>query len=356
MKNSDNYKVIGMMSGTSMDGLDIAYCEFAEQDNHWSWRVMSAETIPYPTPWIERLKQAMTMSGEELSLLHVDLGRYLGECLAEFIEKNDCTPQLIGSHGHTIFHQPDKKLTLQIGAGSEIHARCGVPVACDFRTLDLALNGQGAPLVPIGDELLFQSFDACLNLGGIANISFQREGKRVAFDISPCNMTLNWLAQKVGKAYDADGALAASGHVNDQVLDQLNTLPYYLEPFPKSLGFEDVEENIFPLLQNGSIPDMLRTSVIHTAHQIAQTFDAMEVGQPRILVTGGGVFNSYLMKELSERLQGKGELIVPERLTVEYKEAMVFAFLGLLRKLGRINVLASVTGASQDSSSGVIYG
>ncbi len=344
------------MSGTSLDGLDIAYCEFTEEQDQWSWNILHAETIKYPNSWNKRLAGSMTLSGLELSVLHAELGAYFGECAKNFMDRHSCHPQLISSHGHTIFHQPDKLLTVQVGSGSVIHARTGVPVVCDLRSMDLALGGQGAPLVPVGDKLLFSNYDACLNLGGIANISYEENGLRKAYDIAPCNMTLNWLAAKAGHRYDDQGSMASSGETDKKVLEQLNALPYYHQEPPKSLGQEFVEEFIFPLLKTGSIRDMLHTSVEHSAEQIVKSIRSMKQENPKILVTGGGAYNDFLIDEVRRILGDDGELIVPDSMTIEYKEALVFGLLGVLRIIGRINVLASVTGASSNSCSGAIYG
>lgn len=344
------------MSGTSMDGLDIAYCSFRFEQGIWSWDIIESETIPYPDEWVHRLKGIMELPGDALSIVNIELGAYFGQCLLDFMQKYGIRPDLIASHGHTVYHQPEHRLTLQIGAGTEIFAVCQVPVACDFRTLDMALGGQGAPLVPIGDQLLFGEYDACLNLGGIANISYEQQGDRLAFDICPCNMTLNWLAGREGLSYDEDGQLAASGRIETQTLEALNQLDYYSQPSPKSLGMEYVREAIFPILSQKSTADMLRTSVAHTVEQILIEVHKIRKTSPRVLVTGGGALNSFLVGQLREAIGSDGEFVIPDRRIIDYKEALIFAFLGILRMQGETNVLASVTGARMDSSSGVIYG
>ncbi len=344
------------MSGTSLDGLDIASCRFTAREDGWDWEILEAETVDYPQEWINRLSTAMTADGVELSRMHIQLGNYIGNCLQSFISQTGERPDMIASHGHTIFHQPEHRLTLQIGAGTEIHAVTGLPVVCDFRTLDLALGGQGAPLVPVGDRFLFGEFDACLNLGGIANISFESNDARIAYDICPCNMPLNRLSAKMGLSFDRDGELAKSGKADKKRLEKLNGLSYYELSPPKSLGQEYIAAEIIPVLNNGSIPDMLRTSVEHTATCIAGAVRLMKKDQPRIVVTGGGAFNGFLMEEMRRILGNDGEFVVPDKRVVAYKEALIFAFLGVLRMKNEINVLASVTGASRDSSSGIIFG
>ncbi len=356
MKNGKEYKVIGLMSGTSLDGLDIAAVTFRDSGGNWAWELLQAETITYSDEWTRRLGECMSLSGEDLSRLHVDLGAYFGTKVTEFMDKNSFQPDLVASHGHTVFHQPGHRLTLQIGAGTEIYAASGVPVVCDFRTLDLALGGHGAPLVPVGDRYLFGEYDACLNLGGIANISYEQGGNRIAYDICPCNMILNRLAKREGRIYDEDGILAAGGEVLTERLDQLNALAYYSSPPPKSLGQEYIESDVLPVLEKGNARDLLRTSVEHTAQMISRAVRQINTTTPEVLITGGGAFNSFLIKRMQELLGDEARLVVPDPQIVSYKEALVFAFLGVLRIRGEINVWASVTGAVRDSSSGILFG
>lgn len=356
MKNRKEYKAAGLMSGTSLDGLDIAVASFSLDNGQWHWELIQADTVPYPQEWADRLRECMQLDGEALSRLHVDLGNYFGRVLAAFLKSTGLQPDLVASHGHTVFHQPEHRLTLQIGAGTEIHVQTGLPVVCDFRTLDLALGGQGAPLVPVGDQYLFGEYDACLNLGGIANISYDAEGRRMAYDICPCNMVLNHLAARAGKSYDPEGSMASAGQVQESLLEGLNRLEFYEKAAPKSLGLEYVESQIFPLLRDGNTNDLLRTAVEHTAYQITQSIRESDLKQPRVLVTGGGAMNTFLIDRMRSMLQGGAEVVVPSSGIVSFKEALVFAFLGVLRVRDEVNVLSSVTGASRDSSSGVIFG
>ena len=345
---------IGIMSGTSLDGLDLAWCGFSElEGSRWDYKVLDAKTIPYPDEFRERLARATELSALEYCRLDVALGERIADEVNAFIGDRE-RPAFIASHGHTVFHQPDKGLTTQIGSGAVIAARTGIPTVCDFRVVDVALHGQGAPLVPIGDELLFGQYDACLNLGGFSNISFRQNGRRIAFDISPCNMALNLLARHAGMAYDADGAMAASGRCLPGLLDALNRLEYYALPGPKSLGKEWFETCFQPLLEpclrEGNIADGLRTVVEHIAQQIAK---ALPASAHTLLVTGGGALNRFLIQRISALYPGT--VTVPDKQIVEFKEALIFAFLGLLRINHKINTLQTVTGAMRESCGGCVW-
>lgn len=370
--------VIGIMSGTSLDGVDLAYCVFKVEKGrtkpakplndvktagrqisttdkrNWSYEVRKATTIPYPEALKQKLAQAMTLSGYELALLHNELGRYIGAQVNEFMAGFAEEVDLIASHGHTVFHRPELGMTLQIGSGADIAATCGKPVVCDFRTLDVALGGQGAPLVPIGDELLFGQYDICLNLGGISNLSYRENGQRKAYDISPCNIVLNQLARQLGQEYDADGAIAQSGHIDTLLLEKLNQLDYYQQSGTKSLGREWIDDQFFPILEQCqlSIPDQMRTVCEHIAEQIANACNS--VGGNTLLITGGGAHNGFLIDLIRQKIHG--QVIIPDDKTIDFKEAIIFAFLGFLRANGLPNCLASVTGSRQDSCGGAIYG
>ena len=344
--------VIGIMSGTSLDGVDLAYCVFKEGEC-WSYEIRKAETIPYPEELKHQLSKAMTLSGYELALLHNELGRYFGTQVNEFMADFTEEVELIASHGHTVFHRPDLGMTLQIGSGADIAAICGKPTVCDFRTLDVALGGQGAPLVPIGDELLFGQYDICLNLGGISNLSFRADGQRKAYDISPCNIVLNQLARQLGQEYDADGNIAQSGCIDTLLLEKLNQLEYYQQAGTKSLGREWIDHNFFPILTCSalSIPDQMRTVCEHIAEQIATACNS--VGGKTLLITGGGAHNHFLIDLIRQKFHG--QVIIPDNKTIDFKEAIIFAFLGMLRANGMTNCLASVTGARKDSCGGAVF-
>ncbi|MBL6445015.1 anhydro-N-acetylmuramic acid kinase [Fulvivirga sp. 29W222] len=355
MKNKEKYKVIGLMSGTSLDGLDMAYCEFELQAGVWHYKIKAAETRGYPEELYNGLQAGVKLSGYELTRLDVHLGRWFGEAVASFIDNHRLAVDFVASHGHTIFHQPELGITKQIGNGNIIAAISQLPVVSDFRTLDVALGGQGAPLVPIGDALLFHEYDFCLNLGGIANISFDNQGKRLAYDICPCNMVLNYVASKEGCSYDEGGAIAREGTVIPELLTVLNNLDFYNQPYPKSLGYEWVKDNVISKISNYDISsfDLMRTLVEHITNQISRAITGAGKSQ-RLLVTGGGAFNKFLIQRIEQSLKSEAEVCVPDDTTVNYKEALIFGFLGVLRSCGEVNTLSSVTGASRDSCTGGI--
>jgi anhydro-N-acetylmuramic acid kinase len=349
----NKHSIIGMMSGTSLDGVDLAHCTFEETDNGYSYNLGICETIPYPELWLNRLKTIPFASALEYAETHTAYGRYIGQLVLDFINKNEIYADFVASHGHTIFHNPAKHYTSQIGEGAAIAAGCGLPVVCDFRTGDVAAGGQGAPLVPIGDQLLFEEYNYCLNLGGFANISMWHNNKRIAFDISPANIILNYIAGQKGKAFDKNGEMAASGTIHTELLQTLNSLGYYHIQPPKSLGREWIEKEIIPMLNlyNISLEDAACTFCEHIAIQIAACLD--NDSQKQMLTTGGGAFNNYLVKRIAANTAVK--LVIPDSKIVNYKEALVFAFLGLLRMQEKPNCLASVTGASHNVSGGAIY-
>jgi len=351
LPSGNKFKVIGAMSGTSCDGLDLAASKFWKENNIWKFTIEAAKTVEYTNNWLNKLQKAPFLPGEKLIELHAEYGRFIGEKVNEFISETGFQPDFIASHGHTIFHQPVKQFTFQLGNGAQIAATTQITTISDFRTGDVALGGQGAPLVPIGDRLLFSEFDYCLNLGGFANISFERENKRIAFDICPVNFVLNSLAEKQGFPFDKNGELGKKGKVNLELLDKLNNIDFYKTAAPKSLGREWVETKFLPTLNsiNISKADRFRTVYEHIAMQISRSI--MPTG--KILITGGGAFNSFLIERIKEL--SKAQIIIPEPYIVNFKEALIFAFLGVLKMQGHVNCLASVTGASKDSSSGVIF-
>ncbi len=355
----NSYNVIGLMSGTSLDGLDIAHCLFSKENGSWSFKLKNCTTIPYSRQWKDKLQNSINMSGLELLTLDREYGEWLGNQTRLFMDENGAQFDLVASHGHTVFHQPDKKLTYQIGSGHDLANACKTKVICDFRTLDVSLGGQGAPLVPIGDRFLFSSFDLCLNLGGIANISFELAGERIAYDISPANMLLNYLTKKIGKEWDDGGVLASSGKVDDHLLDQLNSLAYYQLDYPKSLGIEWFEKEVIPVIEKSAlgIPDKLCTAVHHITQQIVKETGIIESKSNNtvMMVTGGGAKNNYLIECLRNYSEGAFKVVVPDISIVDFKEAMIFGFLGVLKIRGEINCLKSVTGAKKDSCAGVIY-
>ncbi|MCA6067672.1 anhydro-N-acetylmuramic acid kinase [Chryseobacterium sp. RG1] len=343
------FQAIGLMSGTSLDGLDICFAKF-EKQNSWNFEIIKAETISYSKTLEYQLKNSIELSPEELLELNSEYGFYLGKTVKNFIEKHQIENiDLIASHGHTVFHQPQKKFTLQIGDGRAIKIETGLPVIYDFRSQDVLLRGNGAPLVPIGDELLFSQYDACLNLGGFSNISLSINNKRIAFDIAPVNIVLNKLAQQFNKNFDENGDLAKAGKINDELLVQLNSLEFYQRPHPKSLGIEWCNEHIFPLFESIETTDILATFTEHVAQQISNVFNENQL--KNVLCTGGGTFNLYLIEKIKNKTST--EIIIPKKELIEYKEALIFAFMGILKLNHEINVLSSATGSSHDHSSGI---
>lgn len=345
------------MSGTSLDGVDITCCTFSKKQQ-WQFSIDKAETIRYTASWVKRLKESHLCSAEELAALDADYGKLLGTLCRSFVTKNKIKGvDFIASHGHTVFHQPEKGFTTQIGNGNAIHAVTGLPVIFDFRSLDVARGGQGAPLVPIGDKLLFNEYDICLNLGGIANLSFDHKGKRIAYDVCFVNMALNYLAGKAGKVYDRHGDMASNGVVNLTLLNQLKFVYRKIKLKRPSLGREFFEKHIQQLLNhdNISINDRMCTVVESVVQEITDALYAAKE-KPTVLCTGGGAFNAFLIYRLIEQCGDEATLIIPDEDVLKFKEALVFAFLGVLRVRNEVNCLKSVTGATHDSSSGVSIG
>ena len=348
------YTILGLMSGTSLDGLDMACCQFELHEGKWRYHVLRATTVSYPSDLATRLAQSMTLSGLELMRLDADFAVFMAKQVLAFADSfSHPGIELIASHGHTVFHKPGLGFTTQIGNGAILAAKTGIPTACDFRSVDVALGGQGAPLVPIGDELLFGKYDICLNLGGFSNLSYSDGKKRIAFDVSPCNMALNTLARQLGKDFDCNGELAQSGHPDSSLLAALESLEFYRQQPPKSLGKEWFNAQFLPILKSSAanITDQLATVTVHIAKRLAETLNTLP--GKTALVTGGGAKNRFLINSI-KKLTNK-QIIIPEEGIIDFKEAIIFAFLGLLRLRTESNSLQSVTGARCDSIGGAIY-
>jgi len=366
------YVVIGLMSGTSLDGLDLARVLFRPEGHEgWRFELMDKDTLPYPEEWREKLASAHRLPAFDLLRLHSQYGTYLGECVRDLFRPGfEEYADFVASHGHTVHHRPDQGVTFQLGSGDALARAARLPVYWDFRSHDVALGGQGAPLVPVADHLLFGQFDACLNLGGFANVSSPWEprpivlveainhsraenpARRQAFDICPVNFVANLLARRLGREYDPEGQIGRQGQLLPDLLRQLDDLPFYRLNGPKSLGREWVETAFMPLLEAHPAPveDLLRTFYEHAARQIAQHLPRPAAS--KVLATGGGALNSFLLERI--RKHADAQVVLPERAIIDYKEAIAFAFLGLLRHLGQHNVWACVTGASADSCSGLL--
>ena len=349
---NDKSLILGLMSGTSMDGLDISCARYYQKHNSWNYELIGSETIAYDN----KIKSDLLNTFHKVSDLgemDIKFAFILSNYVKMFLKKFNLKIDLIASHGHTMFHDPKNGYTKQIGLGSVIAENIGVPVVSNFRQQDIDLGGQGAPLVPIGDKLLFSEYDACINLGGIANISFDFQGNRLAHDISPCNMILNFLAKKSGKDFDQFGQMASEGQIDLLLLNKLDEISYYDLKTPKSLGKEYVDYHFLPILNESDIvnKNVLATCVEHIAIKISNVLSEFNISNS--LLTGGGVFNQYLVSRISHHTQTN--IIIPNEELVNFKEAIVFGFLGLLRVLDKHNCLSSATGASRDHSSGDVY-
>ncbi len=350
--------VIGIMSGTSLDGLDLCFVQFQLDDNTWSFKNMQTRTLDYSIFWRNNLSHAFDL--DPIALIELDqfYGNFIADAVLDFMSDFNLSNQVdfISSHGHTIFHQPEKGITVQIGNGQIIADRTKKMVVSDFRKKDVELGGQGAPLVPLGDHFLFHEFDACLNLGGISNISFVESNERRAFDIAPCNLPLNKIMrEEYGREFDRFGEVASTGSIDFQLLHDLNSLPYYNINGPKSLGLEWLNLHFYPILEASklravSASDRLYTLIEHETAQIARCLDLTEI--KTILATGGGALNTFFIDEL--RKKTRAQIHVPSLQIIAFKEALIFAFLGLRTIRGEINTLKSVTGASHDSIGGII--
>lgn len=356
------YRAIGLMSGSSLDGLDIVFAEFQEQGGQWSYEIIQAECTEYSPEWRKDLSEATQLTAADYLLLHARFGHYLGEQVNHFIEQNQLQYKvgLVASHGHTTFHIPSQKMTAQLGDGSAIASVTGLPVVSDLRTMDVASGGQGAPIVPMGEKILMRDYDLFLNIGGIANISVNKEQQYIAFDVCPANRVLNMLAADAGKEFDDKGTMAAEGEINELILSELNQLDYYKKSYPKSLANDFGVEVIYPLIKgkNISIENGLRTYTEHIAVQIYQAVASVirTTSDHKLLITGGGAFNDFLINRISELLKPSGvEIVIPDQKLVQYKEALIMAFLGVLRWREDNTVLASVTGAKRSTIGGALW-
>ncbi len=354
------YRVLGIMSGSSLDGLDIAFTEFDDSGGKWSYAIKAASCYTYGDDWLQKLQEAKNLSAFDYLILHAEYGKYIGQQINRFIEANALhhQVQLVASHGHTIFHAPGKYMTAQLGDGATIAAETGINVVSGLRAIDVALGGQGAPIVPMGERLLWNDVDYFLNIGGIANVSCRKPGTFIAYDVCPANRVLNMLANLAGKAFDEDGDMAKKGSVDIDLLIKLNGLAYYRQPYPKSLANEFGTEVVYPMLLAAELPveDMLRTYTEHIAEQVCGAFFDMELSNGKLLVTGGGAFNIFLIERLRALLQHLNiEIIIPENNIIQYKEAVVMGLLGILRWREENTVMSSVTGASRDSIGGAVW-
>jgi anhydro-N-acetylmuramic acid kinase len=341
------------MSGTSLDGLDICFVSF-KKSNYSKYNIINSKTYSYNEKWIEKLKNSIFLNKQELKKIDIEYGTLISNYLKEFISEFSIDKiDLISSHGHTVFHEPNKGKTLQIGDGKTINKIVKTDVVCDFRTQDVEYKGQGAPLVPIGDLHLFSNYKFCLNLGGFSNVSIKDNNKIKAFDICPVNTVLNHYSKKMGYTFDQDGVLSKKGTVNLDLLNQLNQMSFYNKLGPKSLGIEFVKSKVIPLIDSHILnpKDILRTYIEHISDQISKSIGSYF--NDRILISGGGTYNNTLIDSIKTKVKSK--VIVPDSQIIDYKEALIFAYMGLLKSKEKINCLKSVTGAIKDHSSGKIF-
>jgi anhydro-N-acetylmuramic acid kinase len=358
------YRAIGLMSGSSLDGLDIVFAEFNESAGDWTFEIKAADCYPYPDDWKDRLQNAITVSALDYQLLHVDYGHYLGKEVLRFMEENALHFQvgLIASHGHTTFHVPSRKMTAQLGDGAALAAETGLPVISDLRAMDLAFGGQGAPIVPIGEKLLLKDYSLFLNLGGIANISFNLPDGYIAFDICAANRVLNLIAAEMGKDFDEGGHIASQGKIHEALLNRLNAFSYYKESPPKSLANSFGTDEVFPLVKSFglSTEDSMRTYVEHIVVQIERSIKdsgwVTKEESAKLLVTGGGAFNYFLIERLGiALLPHKIDVVIPDADLIQYKEALIMGLIGVLRWRQENTIMSSVTGASRDSIGGAVW-
>ena len=354
------YNAIGLMSGSSLDGLDIVFTEFNETAGKWSFKIKCAACIEYDDSWTNKLRDAIYLSAKDYQLLNVEYGRYLGEMVNEFIEEFNLHHQvsLIASHGHTTFHLPGKRMTHQLGDGATIAAETMLPVVSDLRMMDVAFGGQGAPIVPMGEKLLFPDHHYFLNIGGIANLSLHEDDEITAFDICAANRVLNMLANEKSKPYDEGGNMASSGKIISELLEQLNQLDYYSVPPPKSLANSFGTDIIYPLIKSFNLPveDALCTYVEHIAMQIKNSFPTQAETTQQLMITGGGAFNQFLISRIAKHLNEVNfEIYIPDEEVVVYKEALIMGLLGVLRWREQYTTIPSVTGASRNSIGGALW-
>ncbi len=357
--NRKVYQIIGLMSGSSLDGLDVAWCEFHWEDNKVSqWSIKSAQTIPYSDQWQNRLAQLPEQNALIYAKTHTYFGHYMGTLVNGFLEQFDESPDCIASHGHTIFHYPNQSMTAQIGDGATLAAITGLPVISDFRTHDVALGGEGTPLAPTVDHYLFSDYDFLINLGGIANLTHQGQGERVAFDISPCNQVLNALSNELGMPFDPDGKYARNGKVIQALYDKLKTYPFYKKGFPKSLDNSNIKKQFTPkvLAFDGNIEDKLHTCCVVFGEEIARNVNLLSKGiHSSIMISGGGAYNHFLIECIQRHLYEQHLIHPINDEVIAFKEALLMALLGLLRIENTPNCFKTITGASMDSIGGAIY-
>jgi len=361
-----SYRVLGLMSGSSLDGIDWCMANFVFTKGVWTFQIEGCGMLDYSSELVGRFTRGHQLSVHEVMLLQDEFSRLSTRAALEAITQWG-RPLLIAEHGHTLVHRPELGYTWQINAAPMLSARLRLPVVSDFRRVDVAMGGQGAPLVPYGDAMLFSRYAACLNLGGIANLSFDQNGKRIGFDVCFANQVLNRLAQNLGLPFDKGGAIAAqaknsAGEQSRQrvarALSEWSSIDLS-RPFPPpSLGRETLETDIIPRFESSglSAEDALWAWCEHIAECVLH-YLKFNPAEGKILVTGGGAFNQFLMECLRAAAAKKPEFKWEKGTDalITHKEALLFGFLGLLRFLGLNNVDASYTRSSSSHSAGCIY-
>jgi anhydro-N-acetylmuramic acid kinase len=359
------FRVTGVMSGSSLDGLDLAECRFhleAGEQHPRAWAFSHTHTLPLPDAWVMRLRDLPESSALEVAAAHAAYGRYIGEALRNWHKQTGARPDLVAVHGHTLFHEPGAApgFSTQIGDGAWIVAGCGLPVVTDFRTADIAAGGQGAPMAPLTDVYLFPEMDGWLNLGGIANLTLRLpDGRVLAWDICGANQLLNALAAEAGMAMDEDGRLSAQGRVQEELLAMARTNPWYLMPPPRSLSNRQVREELIPLFSRypAPLPDRLRTALAFVAGMVSDALPGPSTGRDRhLMITGGGAFHPLLMTELKAMIRPLGWTVrtsSPD--LIQFKEALLIALAGLLRWRGLPNFIPSASGATVAVCGGALY-
>lgn len=361
------YKVLGLMSGSSLDGLDIAYCSIDWEENQVKkWVLLESATLDFSDMWKSRLRNLPSQNGLIFAKTHTYFGHYMAELVEQFIKQNNLKEiDFIASHGHTIFHNPDQRISIQIGDGAALAAKTGITTICDFRTQDIALDGEGAPLAPLADQYLFKGYDFYLNIGGIANLSANINNRWVAMDCCPANQVLNALAQELGAEYDDNGNWASQGTIDQTLLEQAANFDFYTQAYPKSLGNEWIRQHILPLYlaASSSWQDKLATACEHIAIEIANCIQQiLQKESPtketyKVLVTGGGAFNQYLMETINAYCNQHHniELFLPDASIINFKEALLMALLGVMRMEKKPNSLKTITGAKKNTINGAVY-
>lgn len=358
MKKFNKKIGLGLMSGSSLDGLDLCLVSLDYHDQNWLFQILTSDCIVYDTAWTERLKNAHSLDARSLYALNISYAKETARLVSSFLADHKIDSKnvdFVTSHGHTVFHQPQLGYTLQIGDGATLAAALQIDVISDLRAKDISYGGQGAPIVPIADLLLFAEYEACLNIGGIANISFKQDPSIIAYDICFANQALNYLSQKVQKSYDDKGSIARSGSLISSLQQELLSLDFHQKKYPKSLANEWIREQVLPILesyhqQGAALPDLMHTSVDVIAELITREMN-LHAHTGKMMIAGGGAYNDFLIEQI--RAKTSWHVILPSHDIIQYKEALAMAFIGYLRIHEQPNVLASVTGASTDTSSGI---